>query len=81
MTTIELDTCNCVIEYTDDEDTIITKIIQECTEHTHTVGESFVGSACQLYNIEINKKTNMSETPTQNEIQESMTIKDEFYLK
>lgn len=81
MTTIELDTCNCIIEYTDDQSTLITKIIQECTEHTHTVDESFVGGSSQLYNIEINKKIEMSETPTQEEIQESINIKDQFYLK
>ena len=81
MTIIQLDTCNCILEYTDDEDTIINKIIQECKEHTHTVGEPFVGSTCQLYNIEINKKIEMSEIPSQEEIQESIKIKDKFYLK
>jgi len=80
VTTIELDTCNCIIEFTDDDDTLITKIIQECKKHTHTIGESFVGCTSQSFNAKLNKKIALSDVLTPQEIQNSINIKDKNFI-
>ena len=52
------DTCKCVIEF-DKNSFLITKIINECGVHSHTVGESFIGCQSQGHNVTENIKFNV----------------------
>jgi hypothetical protein len=60
------DTCNCIIEF--NPGTMkITKIIQECNTHSHSIGSNFIGSSSQLHNKTVNQSVTMSATPTAKE--------------